>query len=68
MKTNLNLNRRRFLKSATAAAMIGTAGILNVPRRAEAGEGRLASLIDLTKCNGCVDRQSPACVSACKKI
>ena len=47
METKLNLNRRRFLKSATAAAMIGTAGILSVPREAEAGEGGLATLIDL---------------------
>ncbi|MHB8773089.1 MAG: 4Fe-4S dicluster domain-containing protein [Syntrophales bacterium] len=68
METKLNLNRRRFLQSATAAAMIGTAGVLNVPRTAEAGEGKLATLIDLTRCNGCVDRESPACVSACKKI
>lgn len=68
MKTTLNMNRRRFLKSATAAAMIGTAGVLNVPRTAEAGEGELATLIDLTRCNGCVDRPTPACVSACKKV
>ena len=68
MKTKINLNRRSFLKSATAAAVIGTAGILNIPRTAEAGEGKLATLIDLTRCNGCVDREAPACVSACKKI
>jgi formate dehydrogenase iron-sulfur subunit len=68
METKLNLNRRRFLKSATAAAMIGTAGILNVPRNAEAGEGSLATLIDLTRCDGCADREAPACASACKKI
>ena len=68
MENKLNINRRRFLKSATAAAVIGTAGVLNVPRTAEAGEGKLATLIDLTRCNGCVDRATPACVSACKKI
>jgi len=68
LKTQININRRRFLKSATAAAMIGTAGVLNVPRTAEAGEGKLATLIDLTRCNGCVDRATPACVSSCKTI
>lgn len=68
METKINLTRRRFLKSATAAAMIGTAGVLNVPRTAEAGEGKLATLIDLTKCNGCQDREKPACVTACKTI
>jgi formate dehydrogenase iron-sulfur subunit len=68
METKINLTRRRFLKSATAAVMIGTAGALNVPRTAEAGEGKLATLIDLTRCNGCVDRATPACISVCKKI
>jgi len=68
MKPTINLTRRRFLKTATAAAMIGTAGVLNVPRTAEAGEGKLATLIDLTRCNGCVDRATPACVSSCKTI
>jgi formate dehydrogenase iron-sulfur subunit len=68
MKAKTDINRRRFLKSVTAAAMIGTAGVLNVPRTAGAGEGKLATLIDLTRCNGCVDRAAPACVSACKKI
>jgi formate dehydrogenase iron-sulfur subunit len=68
MEKMISLERRRFLKSATAAAMIGTAGVLSVPRRTEAGEGRLATLIDLTRCNGCADQPTPACVSACKKI
>lgn len=68
MKTKLNMNRRGFLKMAGAAAAIGTAGALSVPRTAEAGEGKLATLIDLTRCNGCADRATPACVSACKKI
>jgi len=68
MEKKLTLNRRRFLKTATAAAMVGTAGALSVPRQAEAGEGQLATLIDLTRCDGCFDRETPACVSACKKI
>jgi formate dehydrogenase iron-sulfur subunit len=68
METKINLTRRRFLKSVTAAAMVGTAGALSVPRTAEAGEGKLATLIDLTKCNGCTDREKPACVTACKTI
>jgi formate dehydrogenase iron-sulfur subunit len=68
MATAITMNRRRFLKSMTAAAVIGTAGTLSVPRTAEAGEGKLATLIDLTKCNGCTDREKPACVTACKTI
>jgi Fe-S-cluster-containing dehydrogenase component len=68
MKTVLNMNRRGFLKMAGAVAAIGTAGALSVPRTSEAGEGKIATLIDLTRCNGCTDRATPACVSACKKI
>ena len=68
MERTLNLNRRSFLKTAGAAAMVGTTGLLEIPRKAGAGEGKLATLIDLTKCNGCTDREKPACVSACKKI
>ena len=68
MKKMMSLNRRRFLKTAGATAVIGAAGILEVPRQAEAGEGKLATLIDLTKCDGCTDREKPACVAACKKI
>jgi len=68
MEKKLNLNRRSFLKAAGAAAMVGTTGLLEIPKQAWAGEGKLATLIDLTKCNGCKDRERPACVSACKKI
>jgi formate dehydrogenase iron-sulfur subunit len=68
MKKAMNPNRRRFLKTATASAVIGTAAWLNVPQKAWAGEGKLATLIDLTRCDGCPDREVPACVSACKKI
>ncbi|MCK7508912.1 MAG: hypothetical protein MZV70_36055 [Desulfobacterales bacterium] len=47
--------------------MIGAVGILELPRQAEAGGGKLATLIDLTKCDGgCPDRENPACVAACE--
>lgn len=68
MKRSVNLNRRGFLKSATASALIGTTALLNIPRAAEAGEGRLATLIDLTRCDGCSHLEVPACVAACKEI
>jgi formate dehydrogenase iron-sulfur subunit len=68
MERKLNLNRRSFLKAAGAAAMVRTTGLLEIPKKAWAGEGKLATLIDLTKCDGCPDRERPACVSACKKI
>jgi formate dehydrogenase iron-sulfur subunit len=68
MERKLKLNRRCFLKTAGAAAVVGTTGLLGVTREANAGEGKLATLIDLTRCDGCADRGVPACVSACKKI
>lgn len=68
MKKVINMNRRRFLKTATASAVIGTTAWLNVPQKAWAGEGKLATLIDLTRCDGCADREVPACVAACKKV
>lgn len=68
MKKITNLDRRRFLKTATASAVIGASAWLNVPQEAWAGEGKLATLIDLTKCDGCRDREMPACVAACKEI
>jgi formate dehydrogenase iron-sulfur subunit len=68
MERNLNLSRRSFLKTAGAAAMVGTTGLLEIPKKAWAGEGKLATLIDLTKCDGCPDRERPACVTACKTI
>jgi Fe-S-cluster-containing dehydrogenase component len=66
MESKVKVNRRRFLKTAGAAAVAGTAGLLNVPKEARAGEGKLATLIDLTRCDGCADLPVPACVSACK--
>ena len=53
MKKMVNLNRRCFLKSATASAVIGTTALFNIPQKAWAGEGKLATLIDLTRCDGC---------------
>jgi len=68
MKEKLKINRRGFLKTAGAATVIGTTGLLGITREASAKVGELATLIDLTKCDGCPDREVPACVSACKKI
>lgn len=40
-----------------------------MPKSAAAGDGgQLATLIDLSLCDGCADRSVPACVSACKDI
>lgn len=60
------MSRRSFLKvSAGVLAASGAAW----PGKARAGKsGRLATLIDLSLCDGCTDREIPACVEACKTI
>ncbi|MRR15431.1 MAG: 4Fe-4S dicluster domain-containing protein, partial [Deltaproteobacteria bacterium] len=65
-KKDFHLNRRTFLKiGAGAAAVAG----LGTPRPTQAAAaGQLATLIDLSLCDGCADRKVPACVSSCKAI
>lgn len=64
-KKEAGISRRSLFK---VGAGLATAGGLAVPRtaRAERKEGRLATLIDLNLCDGCPDREVPACVTACK--
>jgi Fe-S-cluster-containing dehydrogenase component len=68
MKASLILNRRAFLATTGGAALLVAAGAMGVPREANAGRGRLATLIDLTRCDGCPGRDVAACVSACKTV
>ena len=68
MKSNdiPKISRRSFLK--TSAGVLAASG-LAWPEKVQAGEsGRLATLIDLSLCDGCPDMAVPACVSACKTI
>ena len=60
------ITRRSFLRiSAGAAALTG----LHLPKTARAeSAGSLSTLIDLSLCDGCVDRKMPACVQACRSI
>ncbi len=68
MEKRLTMDRRGFLKNAAAALAVGTAGALGVPRKAAAEEGKFATLIDLSRCDGCRELQMPACVTACKTV
>jgi len=63
---DFNVSRRSFLKiSAGVAALAG----VSLPKITEAAaDQQLATLIDLSLCDGCADRQVPVCVSACKAI
>ena len=65
-KNSFDISRRSFLKiGAGAAALAG----VSLPGIAQAqNTGQLATLIDLSLCDGCADRPVPACVSSCKVI
>ncbi|NLN39572.1 MAG: 4Fe-4S dicluster domain-containing protein [Smithella sp.] len=60
------ISRRSFIQiTAGAAALTGLA----LPKVATAAsDTSLSTLIDLSLCDGCADREIPACVSACKSI
>jgi formate dehydrogenase iron-sulfur subunit len=60
------ISRRAFLK--TSAGLVALSG-LALPGTVHAGEEKqLATLIDLSLCDGCSNREVPACVSACREI
>ncbi|OPY88791.1 MAG: Formate dehydrogenase, nitrate-inducible, iron-sulfur subunit [Syntrophus sp. PtaU1.Bin208] len=61
-----SINRRSFLKASLGTVALSGLAI-PVTVRAE-GKGKLATLIDLSLCDGCRDREKPACVAACKEI
>lgn len=63
---DFSLNRRSFLKIGAGAAVLAGASL---PKSAQAATNeQLSTLIDLSLCDGCVDRKIPACVGACKTI
>ena len=58
----MQLTRRKFLLLSSALC---TSLILG--NEAEAAEGKYATLIDLTKCDGCKGESIPKCVHACRE-
>jgi Fe-S-cluster-containing dehydrogenase component len=62
------LTRRTFLKTGVIAAGVGAAGVWGLSKVASAKSGTFATLIDLTKCDGCKNEPMPKCVEACRKI
>ncbi len=61
-------NRRSFLKAATGVA-VASVGLALPEKALSAGrEGNLATLIDLSLCDGCPGKESPACVAVCKTL
>jgi Fe-S-cluster-containing dehydrogenase component len=61
-------SRRSFLKRGGMAAALGAAGLMGISPEASAKTGTYATLIDLTKCDGCKGEPMPKCVEACRKV
>lgn len=60
----MQMNRRTFLAGTVAAGtMLAPAVQVNAAIR----DDSYATLIDLTRCDGCADKAEPACVTACRK-
>lgn len=65
-KGQTKISRRSFLQITAGAAVLSSVGL---PKSVDAAAGeRLSTIIDLGRCDGCVDRKIPACVNACKTI
>jgi Fe-S-cluster-containing dehydrogenase component len=61
-------SRRSFLKRGGMAAALGAAGLMGISPEASAKTGTYATLIDLTRCDGCKDESMPRCVEACRRV
>jgi Fe-S-cluster-containing dehydrogenase component len=58
----MDLNRRQFFK-----VLAGITALTIAPKKSLAYQGKFATLIDLTRCDGCKDEPIPRCVKACRE-
>lgn len=58
------ISRRSFLKTTGGLAL--AAGVALPKPSCAAEQGTMATLIDLSRCDGCPDRDTPACVATCR--
>jgi len=68
MKEKNGITRRSFLKTGVFVAGAGAAGVLGLSGVASAETKAYATLIDLTKCDGCKQESIPKCVEACRIV
>ncbi len=62
------MDRRKFIKFSALGAvspLLG-AGVISNLNAAKRESEKMMSIIDLTLCDGCAGRETPACVSACR--
>ncbi len=60
------ISRRQFLKRTALASAVGAAALTGVNKIGHASGKAMATVIDLTKCDGCQGQGTPRCVAACK--
>lgn len=58
------ISRRTFFKFTGAAVAAGT--VLH-PRNSQAFTGKCATIIDVSRCDGCAGESTPRCVRACRE-
>jgi len=67
MQLKHGLSRRNFLKQGALATALGVASFSGMAEGASGKPGKYATLIDLTKCDGCRNETLPKCVEACRR-
>jgi Fe-S-cluster-containing dehydrogenase component len=67
MNEKNGLTRRNFLKKGAVVTAMGAACTAGMVETASAKSGTYATLIDLTRCDGCKNEPIPKCVEACRK-
>jgi Fe-S-cluster-containing dehydrogenase component len=68
MENKNSLTRRNFIKTGAIIAGAGVTGVLGLSNVAFAKSRTYATMIDLTKCDGCKNEPVPKCVEACKRV
>ncbi len=61
------LTRRDLLKKGAIISGLSGVGLLGISDSVHAKSGIYATLIDLTKCDGCKNEAVPKCVEACRR-
>jgi len=67
MGSKQGFTRRSFLKKGAMVTAIGAICTTGLVETASAKAGTYATLIDLTRCDGCKNEPIPKCIEACRK-
>ena len=68
MEDKQGWTRRNFLKTGAIVTGAGAVGVLGLSKVAFTKSPTYATMIDLTKCDGCKNEPMPKCVEACRRV